>query len=105
MVMMAGMELPEKAIREQVAGAVHLIVQLSRMADGTRKVIEITEVQGIKNGEVVLAPIFEYCQSGMKDGKVQGNFTATGALPSFYGEIETHGLSLDKAIFCKGGAK
>ena len=102
MVMMAGMNLPEKAIREQIASAVHIIVQLSRISDGSRKVVEITEVTGIKDDVVGLVPIFKYEQTGIKDGKVIGKYVSTGNKPSFINEIETHGLTIDKNIFNKG---
>jgi len=105
MVMMAGMDLPERAIKEQIASAVNIIVQLSRQSDGSRKIIDISEITGIKNEAVELLQIFKYEQTGIKDGKVAGRFTATGNLPTFCGEIETHGLSLDKGIFIKGELK
>ncbi|MBN1822793.1 MAG: Flp pilus assembly complex ATPase component TadA [Endomicrobiales bacterium] len=102
MVMMAGMDLPEKAIREQIASAVNVIVQLSRLSDGSRKVVEIAEVAGLKNGEVELVPIFRFEQTGIKDGKVSGRFVATGNLPSFFDGLSAHGMELDKRIFAKG---
>ena len=105
MVMMAGMDLPEKAIREQIASAVHIIVQLSRLSDGSRKVVEITEVTGIRDDAVSLVPIFKYEQTGLKDGKVAGKFISTGNKPSFINEIDTHGLIIDKNIFNGGELK
>ncbi|MHB9155422.1 MAG: ATPase, T2SS/T4P/T4SS family [Endomicrobiales bacterium] len=102
MVMMAGMELPEKAIREQIAAAVQVIVQLSRMSDGSRKVIDISEVRGIRNDALELAPLFKFEQTGVADGKVSGRFAATGLAPSFIGEVETHGLLFDRKIFSQG---
>ncbi len=102
MVMMAGMDLPEKAIREQIASAVHIIVQLSRISDGSRKVVEITEITGIKEDVVGLVPIFKYEQTGTEDGKVIGRYISTGNKPSFINEIDTHGLVIDKNIFNNG---
>ncbi len=102
MVMMAGMDLSEKAIREQVASAVNIMVQLTRLSDGSRKVVEVAELCGIKNDAVDIVPLFKYKQTGIKEGKVQGAFVATGALPSFLHEAETHGLMLDKSIFTPG---
>ena len=99
MVMMAGMDLPEKAIREQIASAVNIIVQLSRQSDGTRKIVEITELTGFKDGEVHLMPIFKYEQTGLKAGVVEGRFVSTGNRPSFINEIDTHGLTINKDIF------
>ena len=102
MVMMAGMDLPEKAIREQIASAVHIIVQLSRMSDGSRKVVDITEINGIKNGEVVFNPLFKFEQTGIHDGNVDGCFVPTGNIPTFMEEAATHGLTLDNNMFAKG---
>ncbi|MGC4089346.1 MAG: ATPase, T2SS/T4P/T4SS family [Polyangiaceae bacterium] len=94
LVMMAGLELPLRAIREQIAGSVHVLVQQSRLSDGSRKVVSITEVTGIDDhGEIELRPIFEFRRSGTDaDGKVRGAFHATGYLPSFLGELIVRGL-------------
>ena len=102
MAIMAGMDLPERAIREQICSAVQVMVQLSRIADGSRKVTEIAEITGIKNDRVELLPLFVFEQTGIKDNKVTGSFAATGNVPTFSGEIATHGLSLDAEIFSKG---
>jgi len=94
LVLMAGLELPVRAIREQIAGAVHLLVQQSRLSDGSRKVTAITEITGInEHGEVELLPIFRYLRSGTgEQGKVLGEFQATGFLPTFLHEFEVMGL-------------
>ncbi|MFA5779232.1 MAG: ATPase, T2SS/T4P/T4SS family [Elusimicrobiota bacterium] len=102
LVIMAGTELPEKAIREQIGSAIQIIVQLSRLSDGSRKIIDISEITGIKSDAIEIMPLFKFEQSGIQDGKVIGKFVATGALPTFMNEIETHGLTLDKKIFNKG---
>jgi len=99
MVMMAGIALPEKAIREQIASAVHIIVQLSRLSDGSRKIVEISEITGIDNEIVKLVPIFKFHQTGLNDGNVEGRFISTGNIPSFINEIASHGLAIDKSIF------
>jgi len=86
LVLMAGVELPVRAIREQIAASVHIIVQQSRLSDGTRKVTAISEVIGIDrdSGEIELRPIFEFVRTGTgAKGKVEGEFRATGYLPSF----------------------
>jgi pilus assembly protein CpaF len=86
LVLMAGVDLPVRAIREQIASSVHIIVQQSRLSDGTRKVTAISEVIGIDrdNGEIELRPIFEFIRTGTgPKGKVEGEFRATGYLPSF----------------------
>jgi pilus assembly protein CpaF len=94
LVLMAGLELPVRAIREQIAGAVHLLVQQSRLSDGSRKVTAISEVTGISDdGDVELVPIFEFIRTGTGgDGAVLGEFRATGFLPSFLNQFLLMGL-------------
>lgn len=100
MVMMAGMELPEKAIREQVASAVHVIVQQSRFSDGTRKITHISEITGMEAGVVQMQDIFLYKQKGVDaEGNVLGEFKATGRVPQFYEQLKEQGLSVDMTIF------
>jgi pilus assembly protein CpaF len=92
--LMAGIELPVRAIREQIAGSIHLLVQQSRLSDGSRKVTAITEVVGIDDaGDVELVPIFEFTRTGTgAKGKVQGEFRATGFLPTFLNDFIVMGL-------------
>ncbi|MGO9707732.1 MAG: ATPase, T2SS/T4P/T4SS family [Polyangiaceae bacterium] len=92
--LMAGIELPVRAIREQIAGSVHLLVQQSRLSDGSRKVTAITEVVGINDeGDVELVPIFQFYRTGTGDkGKVLGEFRATGFLPTFLNDFIVMGL-------------
>ena len=94
LVLMAGLELPVRAIREQIAGSVQLIVQQSRLSDGTRRVTAITEVVGISDkGEVELVPIFEFVRTGTGlKGKVLGEYRATGFLPTFLNDFLVMGL-------------
>ncbi|HYF78123.1 MAG TPA: ATPase, T2SS/T4P/T4SS family, partial [Symbiobacteriaceae bacterium] len=100
MVMMAGMELPVKAIREQIASAVDLIVQVARLKDGTRKITHITEVQGMEGDVVVLQDLFLFRQSGINsEGKVMGHLAPTGIRPKFYERLEEHGCALPDEIF------
>jgi pilus assembly protein CpaF len=100
MVMMAGMELPVKAIREQIASAVDLIVQVARLKDGTRKITHITEVQGMEGDVVVLQDLFLFRQSGINtEGKVVGHLAPTGIRPKFYERLEEHGCALPDEIF------
>ncbi len=106
MVLMAGMDLPVTAIREQVASAVHIIVQQSRFPCGTRKITKITEVVGIENHTVQLQDIFTYKQKGIgADGKVVGAFEATGFIPAFYEQLVEIGMAVDVSIFNKTGAQ
>ncbi len=74
MVLMAGMDLPLRAIREQVASAFDLIIHLERLSDGTRKLVQMSEVQGMEGDVIVMQDIFRYYQTGIRDGKVQGYF-------------------------------
>lgn len=94
LVLMAGLELPVRAIREQIAGSVQLIVQQSRLSDGTRRVTAITEVVGISDkGDVELVPIFEFVRTGTgPKGKVVGEYRATGFLPTFLNDFLVMGL-------------
>ena len=95
LVLMSGLDLPVRAIREQIAGSVHLIVQQSRLSDGSRKIMAISELTGISQdtGEVELRPIFRYVRTGTgDDGKVEGEFRATGYLPSYLNDFIVMGL-------------
>jgi Flp pilus assembly CpaF family ATPase len=100
LVMMAGMNLPVKAIREQMSSAVHLIVQQSRLSDGSRKITYITEVVGIQGETVSLQDVFLFKQEGLdKRRKVQGRFVATGFIPKFVEQIEAKGLKIPRSLF------
>jgi pilus assembly protein CpaF len=99
MVLMAGMELPHRAIREQVASAVDLIVQLSRMRDGSRRVTAITEIQGMEGDVITTADIFKFEQTGYENGKVIGMLRPTGIRPKFMERIEEAGIHLPPSIF------
>ncbi len=100
MVMMSGLDLPVSAIREMVASAVHLIVQISRYSDGSRRLTNITEITGVESGIVSMQDIFRYQQEGFdENGKVKGHFEATGAIPHFYEEMRQRGLPVDMSIF------
>src|SRR5512138_3481552 len=99
MCLMAGMDLPVRAIREQVASAVDLICQQERMRDGTRKVVNVTEVQGMEGDVIVLSDIFVFEQQGMENGKIVGRLRPTGIRPKFYERIEAAGIILPPNIF------
>ena len=100
MVMMAGMELPAKAIREQIASAVDLIVQVSRLKDGSRKITHITEVQGMEGDVVVLQDIFLFRQTGISsEGKVMGALAPTGIRPKFYDKLVESGCPVPDEVF------
>ena len=100
MVMMAGMELPSRAIREQVAAAIHLIIQVSRMVDGGRKVVGVSEVQGLEGQVIVLQDLFTFQQKGIgENGKVIGAIQATGMVPKFMDRFKAAGLKISPEIF------
>ena len=101
MVMMAGFELPSSAIREQIASALDLIVQQTRMVDGSRKVVKITEITGREGNQILMQDIFTFEQTGLDEkGRVQGYHTATGNIPQFIDEMRKSGrLNLDMSVF------
>jgi pilus assembly protein CpaF len=99
MVLMTGYELPLRAIREQIASAVDLIVHTARLKDGSRKVVNITEIYGIEDDEILTQDIFAYQQSGVKDGKIQGQLAPTGVRPTFMAQFARNGVELPKDEF------
>jgi pilus assembly protein CpaF len=99
MVLMAGVDLPVRAIREQVASAVDLIVQQSRLKDGTRKIVNITEVQGMEGDVIVMQDVFVFEQTGVVEGKIQGRLKPTGIRPKFVEKFEVMGIHLPAGLF------
>jgi pilus assembly protein CpaF len=99
MTLMAGMDLPLRAVREQIAAAFDVIVHLDRLVDGNRKVVKITEVQGMEGDVIVMQDIFRYVQTGVENGRVQGYFTAAGIRPKFMEKIDAAGLYVPPAMF------
>lgn len=99
MVMMAGMDLPVRAIREQVASAIDLVVHQERMRDGDRKVVQITEVSGMEGDVITMTDIFVFEQTGFEDGRVIGRFRPTGLRPKFIESIEAAGIHLPASTF------
>jgi pilus assembly protein CpaF len=99
MVLMAGVDLPVRAIREQISSAVDLIVHQSRLKDGTRKITNITEVQGMEGDTIVMQDVFVFEQTGVIDGKIQGRLKPTGIRPKFVEQFETQGIHLPNGIF------
>jgi len=96
---MAGMDLPVRAIREQIASAINLIVQTQRLSDGSRRVVAITEVQGMEGDVVVLSNLYVFEQKGVENGKVIGRLKPTGMRPRFMNRIEEAGIHLPPNIF------
>ena len=100
LVLMAGMDLPVTAIREQVSAAVDIIIQQQRFHCGSRKITRITEVVGMESGTVQLQDIFRYEQKGVgADHRVSGDFVATGSVPQFYESLRDYGVELDLSFF------
>ncbi|MFA6562124.1 MAG: ATPase, T2SS/T4P/T4SS family [Verrucomicrobiia bacterium] len=100
MVLMAGMDLPSRAIREQIAAAVDIICHTDRLSDGTRRVTKISEVTGMEKDVIVMQDMFIFKQTGLDPkGKVLGYFTATGSVPTFIDEVRIRGLQLDRSVF------
>jgi len=100
MVLMAGFDLPSKAIREQIASALNVIIQLSRMSDGTRKVVTVSEVTGMEGDVVVMQDIFVFEKRGVdRDGKVLGEYRATGVRPKFLDAVHAAGIHLPANVF------
>jgi len=98
MVLMAGMDLPLRAVREQISSAFDLIVHLDRLRDGSRKVIAISEVQGMEGDIIIMQDIFRFVQTGVEDKHVQGYFTATGIRPLFLDKMEVNGIHLSPSL-------
>jgi len=99
MVLMAGMDLPMRAIREQIASAIQLVVHEERMRDGSRKVVSITEIQGMEGDIITMSEVFAFEQTGVEDGKVIGRLRPTGIRPKFIKQIQAAGIMLPPAIF------
>jgi pilus assembly protein CpaF len=100
LVLMAGMDLPLKVVRQQVSSAVDLIVQQTRLKDGQRKVTAVTEVAGMEGDIIILSDIFKFNQSGVTaDGKVLGEVNATGIRPNFTPRLEAAGFRLGAEVF------
>ncbi|HET6420655.1 MAG TPA: CpaF family protein [Geobacteraceae bacterium] len=100
MVLMAGMDLPERAIREQVSSALNIIVQLVRFSDGTRKVVKLSEITGMEGNTIVMHDVFVYDQKGVdKDGRVIGEYRATGVRPLFAERFRIFGYELPQGVF------
>jgi len=99
MILMAGMDLPHRAIREQISAAIDAIVQLERMRDGSRKVVNISEVEGMEGEVIVMADIFKFERVGYEQGRVIGQLRPTNIRPKFMYKIEATGIHLPPSIF------
>ncbi len=100
MVSMANLNIPERAVRYQIASAVHAVVQIARLSDGTRKVITISEITGMDDDRIGMQDIFSFDRTGTdENGKVRGVFRATGVRPQFADRLGTLGARLRPALF------
>jgi pilus assembly protein CpaF len=99
MVLMAGLELPLQAIREQVSSALDLIVHMDRLRDGTRRVVKVSEVQGMEGSSVVMQDLFVFEQTGIQNGRVMGTLKPTGLRPKFADKFAVNGIELPPDIF------
>jgi pilus assembly protein CpaF len=99
MMLMAGINLPERALREQISSALDVIIQLSRLSDGSRKLVEFTEVTGMEGPTITTQTIFKYEQRGVENGKVIGEFVATGVMPAFMDRLEQYGFKIPNTHF------
>ncbi len=100
LVLMSGMDLPVRAIREQISSAVDIVVQQTRFSCGTRKVTSITEITGVEGDTIQTSEIFKYTQTGYDDqGKITGYFHPTGIIPEFYEDLRRRGVEVDLSIF------
>jgi pilus assembly protein CpaF len=100
MVLMANLDLPDRAIREQVSSALHLMVQLARYTDGVRRVTHVTEVTGMEGQIVTMQDLFLFKQTGVdSEGRVLGHMTATGLRPSFADRFAMAGIQLPENVF------
>jgi len=101
MVLMAGMDLPLKAIREQLASSVELVIHMSRIKDGSRKVVQVSEVQGMESDTIVMQDVFVYKQTGIVNGVVHGELMPTGLRPRFLNKLQANNIEIPKSIFEK----
>jgi pilus assembly protein CpaF len=99
MTLMAGMDLPVRAIREQVSSAIDLIVHQERMRDGSRKIVSITEVSGMEGDIITTTDLFIFEQMGYENGKIVGKLRPTGLRPRFMDKIEAAGIHIPATVF------
>jgi pilus assembly protein CpaF len=97
---MSGVDIPARSARAQVASAIHVVVQVARLADGRRKLVSVSELTGMEGDVITMQEIFRFRQTGVTaDGIIQGRFEATGIRPRFLDQMMTHGISLSTDLF------
>jgi pilus assembly protein CpaF len=99
MVLMAGMDLPHRAIREQISSAVDLIIHQERLQDGTRRIVEISEVQGMEGDVIVLEMLFQFVQKGFEGRRIVGRLQPLGIRPKLMAKLDLHGVKVPPGIF------
>ena len=105
MVLMAGMDLPHRAIREQISSAIHLIVHQDRLRDGSRKIMSVSEIQGMEGDIITMSEIFRFEQTNIENGKVIGRLRPTGLRPKFMYKLQEHGIILPPSVFGIGSRR
>jgi pilus assembly protein CpaF len=99
---MSGMDLPSRAIREQIASAVDIIIHESRLSDGSRRVTAISEVTGLEGTQIVMQEIFSFAQTGVDaNGRIIGEMRATGAVPTWIDQVRSRGIDVDMGMFAE----
>jgi len=97
---MANLDLPERAMRQQISSAINLVIQVSRLSDGTRKLMQISEIVGMEGEIITMQDIFVYEREGMgENDKVMGRFRATGIRPRFSDRLKSYGIDLSSLLF------
>ena len=97
---MANLNLPERAMRQQIASAIDVVIQASRLPDGSRKLIAISEIVGMEGDVITMQDIFVYERNGLdEDGRVRGRFRSTGIRPRFADRLQAHGIHLPATLF------
>jgi pilus assembly protein CpaF len=99
MILFAGTNLPNRAMREQISSALDVIVQVGRLADGTRRVLSITEVTGMEEGVITTHEVYRFRRLGIRDGRIVGQFEATGVRPRFLERLTIAGVELPSSMF------
>jgi pilus assembly protein CpaF len=99
MCLVAGMDLPVRALREQISSAIHLIIHLARLQDGSRKVVQIAEVQGMEGDVITMTDLYVFEQTGFEKNKIVGRLRPTGLRPRVMDRIEDAGIHLPPSVF------
>jgi pilus assembly protein CpaF len=105
MISMASLELPEKAMRQQIASAINLVIQISRLSDGTRKIMQVSEIVGMEGDVITMQDVFLFDREGIgENDRVLGHFRASGIRPRCADRFKTYGIDISNLLFADGGA-